>query len=374
MGATARCARTNATAGTTDRLRGLEPQDVPSIARLHARTFRGPRPVAELEHYLADVFFGHPWRDERLTSLVFERSDGRIVGSVGVMPRPMWLGEEPILAAVCHNLMVDPEGERPLAAVRLLRAVLSGPQDLVLTDSNAATREFWERGGGQSLPPRHRRWMRVLRPAALAVQRAEHWGVSARLAAVARPLCRTPDWLARHLPGSPLRLRREIHASEPIEVDELLALAGRFAEGRALRPRYDRRSLTSLLDLLRRTRRPQSLRSRAIRGEGGRLDGWFVYFARPHGISRVLQMEAPPPLRHSLVESLLQDAWQVGSAAVSGVVLPGWEEILRKASCTIGESGHWVMLHSLRSEVVRAARSGDLYLSPLDGETWMRFV
>jgi hypothetical protein len=31
-------------------------------------------------------------------------------------------------------------------------------------------------------------------------------------------------------------------------------------------------------------------------------------------------------------------------------------------------------LHSLRSEVVRAARSGDLYLSPLDGETWMRFV
>src|SRR5580765_268047 len=70
-----------------------------------------------------EMFLGNPLADASLPSWV-ARDDGRIVGVVGVMPRPMRYRSKAVRAAVLTH--------RGSAAKELLHAALSGPQDLAL--------------------------------------------------------------------------------------------------------------------------------------------------------------------------------------------------------------------------------------------------
>ena len=51
-----------------------------------------------------------------------------------MMPRPMWMKGRLIRAAVSSQFIVEPESRFNLAGVQLLKAFLSGPQDLSLAD------------------------------------------------------------------------------------------------------------------------------------------------------------------------------------------------------------------------------------------------
>src|SRR5438067_2112036 len=129
------------------RVRPLVPQDIPQILDLYAAVFVPPTrsSVDGLRSALHTVFFGHPWRDDDLPSLAYEDHTGRIVGCVGVMPRPMSMNGRPIRAAVSHTFMVE-RGSRPtLAGVELVKRFLSGPQDLSIAQgSSSAGRRILE--------------------------------------------------------------------------------------------------------------------------------------------------------------------------------------------------------------------------------------
>ena len=57
----------------TGRVRPFMPADLPAVARLHALAFPNRRMGAvEVEQYLAELFYGHPWQDDTLPSLVYE--------------------------------------------------------------------------------------------------------------------------------------------------------------------------------------------------------------------------------------------------------------------------------------------------------------
>src|SRR5207247_1050324 len=89
----------------------------------------------------------------------------RIIGFVGIQPRPLVLGGRRLRAAVATKLMTASTGDEPLAAVRLLSRAFAGPQDVLLSDlSNDAGRRIWEGLGGITALLYSFQWQRPVRP------------------------------------------------------------------------------------------------------------------------------------------------------------------------------------------------------------------
>jgi hypothetical protein len=64
-------------------------QDIPQVARVHRAAFRlgDPPRLAAYRDYFTRVFLQNPAGEGPLPSLVYQESDGRIVGFVGIVPR-----------------------------------------------------------------------------------------------------------------------------------------------------------------------------------------------------------------------------------------------------------------------------------------------
>ena len=101
------------------KVRPLTDADMPGVVRLYERVFRSRLAGSAdgVEPYLVEIFCRNPWRDETLPSLVCEEPDGRIVGCIGVVPRPMSLNGRSIWAAITHTFMVEPDRRPMLAGV-----------------------------------------------------------------------------------------------------------------------------------------------------------------------------------------------------------------------------------------------------------------
>src|ERR1700756_671785 len=136
-------------------MKGVRPclaSDLPDVAALHQRVFHQASGLSTtaLSAYMNEGFFGNPWSDPCIPSLVYE-DEGRIVGFLGVVPRKMFLKERPIRVAVSSQLIVDPIAHSSGAAFHLQHRLLSGPQNLSLTDgANDVGHRFWETAGGKT--------------------------------------------------------------------------------------------------------------------------------------------------------------------------------------------------------------------------------
>lgn len=356
------------------RIRPLVRDDIPQIAELHRSAFGARSPVRRLREFLADILCGHGWTDDEIPSLVWQDDDGRITGCIGVMVRPMRLDERPVRAAISHNFMVDARRRHLLPAVALIRAFLSGPQDLSLADGNATSRRLWEQVGGRSLLSHSFRWTRILRPVAGALHLIGKHRIPRALLAPLALAARAPDSVAVRLRASPFRLDPPKLAAVPIDAARLVDLVREYARAARLRPHYDEPAMAWLISTLARTRRRQTLRCIAAVGNDGAVRGWYVYYQRPGGVSRVLQLAAKPKARGQVLRSLFHEAAREGAVAVAGQVEPAWVETLRDASCLFDHSGRWMLAHSTDPAIREALHVGDLFLTRMEGESWMRFA
>jgi integrase len=93
---------------------------------------------------------------------------GKVVGTLGVLPRTMEFRGRPIVVATATLYMANPDHRHGPAAVQLLGQALKGPQDLFWTDgASGAVSAFWRALGGYSDPLYALNWIRVLRPFAM---------------------------------------------------------------------------------------------------------------------------------------------------------------------------------------------------------------
>lgn len=149
------------------RIRAFVQDDIPSAAELYWRFLqgrKGPHPYS-LEEYFQRVFFHNPWFDSSIPSLVYEEGPGRVVGFLGIVPRPMSLNGKTIRTAFGSSLVVHPDSRCTLAGLKLLKAFFEGRQDLAMTDtSNRLNQRIWERLGGSASPALGMQWARPLRP------------------------------------------------------------------------------------------------------------------------------------------------------------------------------------------------------------------
>ena len=148
-------------------IRPFEAKDATEIAGLFKAVFpkNSWESTAELAAYIRQMFCDHPWRDDDIPSWV-ACEEGKPVGFLAVMPRPMMHGKQPIRAAVGCQFLVHPARRQSLVAVQLLRSFFQGPQDMSLADgANILSARMWEPMGGAVSPVHSLSWIRVLRPA-----------------------------------------------------------------------------------------------------------------------------------------------------------------------------------------------------------------
>jgi len=355
-------------------VRPLRRGDLPRLTDMHLQGFPGDRSRDAVESFLGRVMFDHPWLDDRMPSLGYESAQGELIGCIGVMPRPMTMNGRPLKVAISNNFIVDPAGQPGIAAFALVRSLRSSGADLILGEANATARDICERLGWSTVRERSYRWLRPLRPAALGVGLVGRGWLAPRAGRMVQRVCRFPDALITKVPGSPLRVHAPAVDDVLLEGPRLLELLTNACDGFTIRPCYDERSLDWLLTTLRGTRRTQVLRGGVVPAADGATAGWYLYYSRPGGIGRVLQLGAGERHRNRVLQHLFHDAWRNGNNALSGQGDPVWIADLEATSCFFYRGSSFLIAHAPDPATLAALSGKDAFLSRLETEAWITFA
>ncbi|MCW5695460.1 MAG: hypothetical protein KIS96_01865 [Bauldia sp.] len=349
--------------------------DVPAVAALFEKTFGDGRRAApaSLAEHLETVFLRHPWQEEGIASHVHVAPTGAVNGFIGVMPLRLVLDGRPLKAGIAGSLMVDAPREDPLAGARLLRAFLTGPQDISLSEtSNPLSQRMWDKMGGTTIAALSMDWMRVFRPGRLASALAEG---RTRAAVALRPFAWGIDRLARAVargalvPEEPAPKHPGHEVSEEELVPQLIALA----DSLSLHPGWEPDVLRWFLGQARLKEHRGTLHRRLVPGRKGELAGCVLYYAEPRGIAWVMQMIARPGEAERVVEDLFAHAYAEGYAAVRGRTQPAFLEALLRRHAILYRRA--AMTAAARDPALVAALSRpDAVVTGLAGESWSRLI
>ncbi len=346
-------------------IRALEREDLPGVAALYASVMRVGRPtsLSALSTYLERTLLDHPWADADIPSLVWV-DDGEILGFLGSYVRHSCLDGRPIRIASSGQLVVEPSARRRGVGALLMRRHFLGAQELTFTDAaTEVVRRIWENLGGETAHLRCIGWTRVFRPVSAAndffLRRP------ASLQQVGRAVARPIDAVA----AVPLRPRHAGDRSVSLSPQEL---ANRLADVVApLRfyPAYDGAFLQWLFGELRSVTSEGSFVANVVE-DGHRIKGWYWYFLRPHGVSKVLQIAATERAVEDVIDNLFEHAASHDVAALHGRVEPLLLEPLSRRRCILRYTGG-ALVHSKDDAVIQAATSRDALLTRADGDWWM---
>jgi len=354
-------------------VRDFERGDVEPVARLFQKAFRNSkRQPPSLSAYLEEAFFDHPWAEPDIRSKVFAEADGRVTRFVGIFPARLEFDGRPVRAAFAGSLMVEDPKENPLAGARLVRAFLSGPQDISLTETaNQTALGMWQKAGHPLDPGYSLNWLRVLRPASTGVQLLERRLGAARLL---RPFGRITDRAASFVGRTSIR---PVHGGKLTFRDvtpdvfgkALLALKDVYP----LRPRWDEGNIGWFLAQAEQKQIFGYPEWRVGYAADGRPLAAYVYFAEPGGIGWVLQALSAPAMMGELVDDLFAHAYQLGCAGLRGAAHP-WLIPALMIRRTFFYSRSFYVAAARDKSLLEPVRSGQALISGLAGEGWMRLI
>ena len=357
-------------------IRPFQEEFCDDAAALHMRAMRGQSrtPSPALARYFREVLLENPWAVPEIPSLVC-LENGKLIGMLGVIPRPLEFRGENITAATLTQFMVDPSHRRGGAAVQLLRRCFQGPQEMSWADGAAEPVHLLHKAlGGQPANFYSLHWMRILRPFgtvrdALSRRPAAPRILHALAAAAAPP----GDFLAARLPVfRPLRPAGSWQAAAPDELFECIAEIG-WRE--PLRPRYEIDSFRWLLAQMNRARSLGEVRTIIVKDSAGLRCGWLVYFAKRGGTAYLMQLGTRRADHFETVfRALLADAWDQGCVVAKGTARPEQLTTVTKNYCVFRHAESSALIHSRNTDLLRTVRLGEAALSGLDGERWQLFA
>lgn len=358
-------------------IRPVTAQDLPAVASLFQRLLRrnGVEPNA-LADYLGTLFLEGPNYDPELSSKVHVRDDGTVSGFLGVFPLAMEHAGKALRAAVCGTFMVDAHGDDPFAGARLLRDVLSGPQDLSFTEtSNDLSTALWQTVGGNILPAYSLEWLRVLRPASFVSELA---GEQLPMARLVSPLMRPFDALARRGRANwagyvPLASRADTFSDADANEEEAAELIPGFLRQFALRPNWNAERLRYMLAQARNKAIHGERVLRVVRARTGAPVGLFLYYGDRGRIGRVVQIMSLPGREAIVIDRMLRHADSRNMAALRGRAQPALLAAMmgRKIAFVHAAS---TIVHSRHPELVDAFTGGRAFVNGLAGEGWTRLI
>lgn len=361
----------NAGARTVGGIRPFVESDLPAIAELYVKVFPQGRQYSHqrLQARFSRILLQNPWYDPSIPSLVYEQQ-GMVVGFLGIVVRPMMLGNVPLRVAVSNHFMVDPDSRSTKAGLSLLSKLFAGPQDLAIAESGDSSRKIWEALGGRTSLGYSLYWTRLLRPAHYVLYQLGRKALPRPLGWLSRPLCNVADAIVTRIRQSPL-YQQPRPAEEELSSRELLDCLARFPKASALRPSYDEYSLNWLLTVLAEKRAQGSLRKVLVRGEQNEIVGWYIYYLNAGGVSTVLQIWVSPPGRlDRILEHLCYHAWRQGSIAVTGRLQPRFTKEYGANHCLLHWRS-WMLVHARDPKILEAMDHQDAFFTSLEGESWI---
>jgi hypothetical protein len=356
----------------SETVRACRREDVPAIAGMFVRVLlKGGRSAsAGLIRYFEEVLLGGGAGEPR--SRVFVDARGEVRGFIGIWPRRMLINGRAIEAAAAGSMMVEHPREHPTAGARLLRAFLSGPQDLSFSETaNDISQRMWETVGGERLPAASLDWVRVLRPAGFAVAVARNTHAAASLL---RPAAAGIDRLmaaaGRALPSA--GAAAGLHASEATSA-EIAALIPMLSASYQLHPDWRAPELALLLAHAERKERYGDLYRRIVYARSGQPAACYLYYGRRGEIARVLQVLARPEAAGAALDSLFCHAAAVGCVGVRGRADLVLFDALIARRCFLFHSSATVV-HARDKALLEEVKGARALLTGLAGESWTRLI
>jgi hypothetical protein len=351
------------------RVRSLRHDDLPQVVALYRTHLAVPNVAGEDELRTAfeQVFLGEPLSDPSIPSLVFESSDGEILGFIGSLVHRMRFEQRSVRLACSSSLVVSPEARQFGAGGLLLRKYLAGPQDLSMTDTaGSATEKMWKRLGGSQYHLGSITWLHLVRPVqAAAGLKLWHLGRQQRLPLV-RPLCRPLDAVYSRSAGTG---DGEGLAEEELTPSLLIEHQRLGPQKFDLLPEYDAERLGLLFDQIGRSRSNGRLVKKLVRNEQGQPVGWYTASLLPSDIYRVLGLAATPGNEERLLRHVLRRAKDLGAAAVAGRVEPWLLEAFPRRMLMLSRVRF--LVHSRDAALGDAVRSGKALLTGLESDIWL---
>lgn len=350
-------------------------EHVQDTANLYLSAGRGQFRTAPpaLRDYVREIFLGNPWVSPEISSLVYMEK-GKLVGFLGVIPRPMEFRGRPIRAATITTWLVDRNLHRGLAGMKLLRQLFMGPQDFSYVDgaSNEAS-SVYTALGAQVSHLYSFNWVRPLRPFQTARGLFDRVGLP-KLKGVAGLLTTPADWLLSKMPLPILRAPKSPFTSKSSSPAELLECIQESRGRESLKPAYAMPSFGWLMSHAARGTGHKELRMKVTYGPDGARTGWFVYYSTPGKPAYVLQIGTHRKIQFKeVLLALFQDAWEQGASAVKGQIIPEFATVLTEQQCLFRQPYACVIGHSRDPEIMHAFHSADASLSRLDAGAWLRF-
>lgn len=355
-------------------IRPFVADDLPAVCSLYERMARSgtTRHPAVLEHYFERTFLDHPWVDEALPSFVHEHPAKGIVGFLGSHARRVRLDGQPLRLVYSGPLVAAPDS--PGSGALLTRRLLSGPQELTLSDgATEYMQRMWTGLGGNTDFVSSISWTKVLRPAATAsflTDRFGRRGLSRTLRAVGPAVDGVSRSLLRRVPNG-LPGRPDITA-ETLTPDQLLEQVDVARQRMRLRLHlgYDHEFLKWLFDLLETAASTPVLH--LLRDRTGEPLGWYVYDLGVGGVAHVLQVVAPSGRMSDVLDHLFWHADTQGASAAVGRLEPALCGVLRKHRCLLVETGLYSLIHTADAALLGLLGTPRALHTTLDGAGWMR--
>jgi hypothetical protein len=360
-----------------DEIRTFKEEHVTDAANLYLKAVRGQSRLAPLAlvDQVRDSFLRNPWVSSEIPSLVYMEK-GKLVGFMGVIPRPMEFRGRPIQAATIALWLVDHELHRGIAGMKLARHLFKGPQDFSYVDgASTEASQVYVAAGARVSRLYSFNWIRLLRPFQTARGLFDRFGGGvAKLKGVAGLVTRPMDFLLSKAPLGMLQLPRSPYASRLASAEELLECIQESRGRESLRPAYSMPSFGWLMSEAAKGQGHQGLRIKIAYGPNGVRCGSFVYYATPGHPAYVLQVGAQRQLQFKdVLLALFQDAWEQGTSAVKGQAIPQFLTTLTEQHCLFRQPYSCVVGYARDPDITNAFQAGDAALSRLDAGAWLRF-
>lgn len=356
-------------------IRACRREDIPTVAGMFSRVFlKETRPPARgLVRYFDELVFDGELHRGEARSRVFVDATGQVRGFIGVWPRPMLLQGRNIEAAAAGSLMVERPEQHPTAGARLLRAFLSGPQDLSFSEtSNAISQRMWQKAGGERLTATSVDWLRILRPTGLATHIA---GSAFAPAGWLSPLAKIADRVIGARSNHQLLsiAGGDDFTDAEATADEISKVIGDLSQSYALRPNWQMPDLPALMAHAETKERFGPIHRRIVYDRRGVPVGCYLYHGQSGGIGRVLQLIARPEAVGLSIDSLLRHAAELGCVGVRGRSEFDTLDPLIVRGCLLFHASA-MMVHARDKALLAEVRNSRSMLTGLAGESWTRLI
>lgn len=310
--------------------------------------------------------------------MVYVDDDDNVVGFIGLTNVNISYQDKIYSASIGGALMVEDHEQHPLRGARLVRQVVRGPQQILITETaNNISVGMWESLKGVQLTEYSIDWLRIIRPLGFVQSTlAERFGFLRFLS----PLTRVTDnWRRKKMPPQALRwsgVPENWQAAQattvvPIGKEEFSILFASFADNFAARPSWQDGQFAACLDDAMIKPVFGDVHMGKVQGKTGKTIGIFIYHLKPGGTARVLQLMAAPKAHGLVIDAVINDAAVAGAVAIRGRVQPALLQAMLGKRIAFTHLASTMIL-SREPDILQAAQAGEMLLNGFVGEHWSR--